>query len=54
MNLVLKRWNGNQSRIKITNFTQKKYLENLIIEQLLEDAQSKVKVFSTLDFIQNG
>lgn len=52
--LDLRRENGKQSRIRLANFPQKKYLEDLVIEQLPGDAQSKVKVFSTLDFIQNG
>ncbi|MGL5714535.1 MAG: IS21-like element helper ATPase IstB [Paraclostridium sp.] len=52
--LDLRKENGKQSRIRLASFPQKKYLEDLVIEQLPEDAQSKVKVFSTLDFIQSG
>jgi len=52
--LDLRRENGKQSRIRLANFPQKKYIENLVIEQLPVDAQNKVKLFSTLGFIQDG
>lgn len=38
----------------MSNFPQKKYLEDLVIEQLPEDTKGKVKVFSTLELIQSG
>ena len=46
--------NGKKNRVRLANFPCKKYLEDLIVSDLPQDAQSKVKVFSTLEFIENG
>ena len=46
--------NGKQNRIRIANFPYKKYLEDLIVEDLPEDGQRKLKVLKTLDFIKDG
>ena len=50
----LRKENGMKSRIRNARFPFKKYLENLIIEDLPEDARNKLKVFSSLDFIKTG
>lgn len=46
--------NAKQSRIRIANFPYKKYIEDLIVEDLPEDAQKKLKLLISLDFIRNG
>lgn len=43
-----------QQRIRIANFSCKKYLEDLQTEHLPIDAQKKLKSFKNLDFIKNG
>lgn len=45
---------GKESRIRIAEFPYKKYLEDLIIEDLPEDARGKFKTLSSLDFIKDG
>jgi len=50
----LRKENGRKSRIRNAKFPYKKHLEDLIIEDLPEDAQKKVKVFSSLEFIKTG
>ncbi len=50
----LRKENGRKSRIRNARFPYKKHLEDLVIEDLPEDAQKKVKVFSTLKFIETG
>ncbi|SFI41402.1 IstB-like ATP binding protein [Tindallia magadiensis] len=50
----LRKENGRKSRIRNARFPYKKYLEDLVIEDLPEDAQKKVKIFSTLKFIETG
>ncbi|KAB2950718.1 AAA family ATPase [Heliorestis acidaminivorans] len=50
----LRKDNGRKSRIRSARFPYKKYLEDLIIEDLPEDARNKVNVFSTLEFIETG
>jgi DNA replication protein DnaC len=42
------------NRIRRAEFSQKKYLEDLCIDYLPEDAQKKLKLLKTLDFIQEG
>ncbi|GAA0356588.1 IS21-like element helper ATPase IstB [Bacillus horti] len=42
------------NRIRRAEFTHKKYLEDLCIEYLPEDAQKKFKLLKTLDFIREG
>jgi DNA replication protein DnaC len=45
---------GKESRIRIAEFPYKKYLEDLVIEDLPEDARGKFKTLSSLDFIKDG
>jgi DNA replication protein DnaC len=42
------------NRIRFAEFTHKKYLEDLVVEDLPEDAQKKLKALKTLDFIREG
>ncbi len=46
--------NRKISRIRIANFPYKKYIEDLDIPCLPKDAQKKLKVLSSLNFIENG
>ncbi len=46
--------NAKQDRVRRAAFPYKKYLENIIAEDLPEDAQRKFKTLSSLDFIQSG
>jgi len=46
--------NAKQNRIRRANFPYKKYLEDLVVEDLPEDARKKFKVLSSLDFIAAG
>lgn len=46
--------NGKKNRIRNAKFPYKKYIEDLVIEDLPEDARNKVKIFSTLEFIETG
>ncbi|KLO23484.1 IS21-like element helper ATPase IstB [Marinitoga sp. 1155] len=41
-----------KSRIRLANFPQKKYLEDLEIEYLPQDARKKLKLISSLEFIK--
>lgn len=50
----LRNENSKQNRIRRANFPFKKYLEDLIIEDLPEDARKKLKALSSLDFIETG
>lgn len=50
----LRHENVRQNRIRYAGFPFKKYLENLEINALPEDAQRKLKILSTLDFIKSG
>ncbi len=50
----LRKENGRKSRIRTAKFPYKKYLEDLVIEDLPEDARNKLKVLSTLEFIETG
>ena len=50
----LRNENSKQNRIRMANFPFKKYLEDLIIEDLPEDARKKLKALSSLDFIETG
>lgn len=45
---------SRHNRIRLAEFTHKKYLEDLSIEYLPEDAQKKLKQLKTLDFIREG
>ena len=46
--------NGKLNRIRIAGFPAKKYLEDLKVEELPQDAQRKLGILKTLDFIKNG
>ena len=50
----LRKENGRKSRIRLAKFPYKRYLEDLILEDLPEDAKNKIKVFSSLGFIKTG
>ncbi len=50
----LRKENGRKSRIRLAKFPYKRYIEDLILEDLPEDARNKVKIFSTLEFINTG
>ena len=50
----LRKSNGIKSRIRLAKFPYKKYIEDLSLEDLTQDARDKVKVFSSLDFIESG
>ena len=43
-----------KSRIRRANFPYKKYLEELDVAELPEDAQKKLGILDTLDFIEKG
>lgn len=38
----------------MAEFPYKKYLEDLVVEELPEDAQKKVKLLESLEFIKEG
>ncbi|MCX6382874.1 MAG: ATP-binding protein, partial [Actinobacteria bacterium] len=50
----LRKENGKKNRIRVAGFPMKKYLEDLKIEYLSEDARQKLAIFKSLDFIKNG
>ncbi|QNO15347.1 ATP-binding protein [Alkalicella caledoniensis] len=50
----LRKENGRKNRIRNAKFPYKKYLEDLSIKDLPADAGEKVKIFSTLKFIETG
>ncbi|MTI47252.1 MAG: AAA family ATPase [Firmicutes bacterium] len=50
----LRKENGRKNRIRNAKFPYKKYIEDLVTEDLPEDARNKVKVFSSLEFIKTG
>lgn len=50
----LRRENGKKNRILLARFPSKKYIEDLIIEDLPEDARKKLKVLLSLEFIKTG
>ncbi|HBY20853.1 MAG TPA: AAA family ATPase [Clostridiales bacterium] len=45
---------GKVNRIRLAEFPYKKYLEDLKIEHLPEDARRKLKQLETLEFIENS
>lgn len=49
-----RRESARYNRIRRAEFTHKKYLEDLSIGDLPEDAQKKLKLLKTLEFIQEG
>jgi DNA replication protein DnaC len=50
----LRKENGVKNRIRYAKFPYKKYLEDLTLQDLPEDARGKIKTFSSLDFIKEG
>jgi len=46
--------NRRKNRIRTANFPYKKYLDDLKIEELPDDARKKIRILKTLDFIHNG
>ena len=59
MTLLQKEWDQRQqsskeSRIRLAGFPCKRYLEDLLVEELPEDARKKLKTLTTLDFITQG
>jgi len=50
----LRKENGKKNRIRVAGFPAKKYLEDLAVEELPEDARKKLAVFKSLDFIRSG
>jgi DNA replication protein DnaC len=59
MALLQKEWDQRQqsskeSRIRLAGFPYKRYLEDLLVEELPEDARKKLKTLTTLDFITQG
>ena len=50
----LRRENGKKNRIRLAGFPSKKYLEDLVVEELPDDARKKLKLLSSLEFIKTG
>ncbi|WP_026896066.1 IS21-like element helper ATPase IstB [Clostridiisalibacter paucivorans] len=50
----LRKANGIKNRIRLAKFPYKKHIEDLSLEDLPEDARDKVKIFSSLEFIETG
>ena len=50
----LRKENGKKNRIRQAGFPAKKYLEDLKVECLPQDARQKLAVLKSLDFIKNG
>jgi DNA replication protein DnaC len=46
--------NAKQDRVRRAAFPYKKYLEDISVDDLPENAQRKFKTLSSLDFIQTG
>lgn len=46
--------NRKRSRLRLAGFPYKKYLDDLDLESLPEDARKKLQVFKSLDFIRTG
>ena len=46
--------NAKQDRVRRAGFPFRKYLEDIVIEDLPEDAQRKFRTLSSLDFIKTG
>lgn len=49
-----RRENAKLNRIRQANFPYKKYLEDLAVSDLPADAQSKLKILGSLEFIKTG
>lgn len=59
LELLEKEWDkrqesGKENRIRLAQFPHKKYLEDMDLESLPEDARKKFKLLSALDFIKQG
>lgn len=50
----LRKENGRKNRIRSARFPYKKYIEDLVTDDLPEDARNKLKVFSSLEFVKTG
>jgi len=50
----LRRENSKKNRIRLAGFPTKKYLEDLEVDALPDDARKKLKLLSSLEFIKNG
>lgn len=50
----LRKSNGIKNRIRLAKFPYKKHIEDLHLEDLPQDARDKIKIFSTLEFIETG
>lgn len=50
----LRKENGRKNRIRNARFPYKKYLENIILDDLPQDAKNKFKLFESLKFIELG
>jgi DNA replication protein DnaC len=46
--------NRRKSRLRLAGFPYKKYLDDLDVEFLAQDARKKLQVFKSLDFIRTG
>lgn len=45
---------SRKNRVRLAEFTHKRYLEDLSVEDLPDDAQKKLRMLKTLDFIREG
>lgn len=50
----LRKDNGRKNRIRNAKFPYKKYIEDLITEDLPEDGRNKLRILSTLEFVKTG
>ena len=50
----LRKENAIKNKIRNAKFPYKKYIEDLIIDDLPSDAKNKVTAFSSLDFVEKG
>lgn len=51
---VLKNESSKQNRIRIAKFPYKKYIEDLVVDDLPADAKKKLKTLNSLEFIKTG
>jgi len=50
----LRRENGKKNRIRLAGFPEKKYLEDLELEELPQDGREKLNYLKSLDFVKEG
>ena len=50
----LRKSNGIKNRIRLAKFPYKRYIEDLSLDDLPQDARDKIKIFSSLEFIETG